>query len=210
MTPRAMAAAPSLRPSLISARPAPPRMLLVLDNGSEFTPEIADALERAAVPFERRAASDPDAWGAALSARSYVLSGRRRNDRPMNALNSRIIRHAVSSRRPLLGICYGAEMLALSAGGTIRRMTEPHRGAERVDVALGSSLCPAGSSIEVREQHRYEIARLGSLERLGSSERCSNELVRLGRTHVYGAQFHPEMTPDGRRILARFAALKGY
>ena len=185
-------------------------MLLVLDNGSEFTPEIAGALERAAVPFERRAASDPDAWGAALSARSYVLSGRRRNDRPMNALNSRIIRHAVSSRRPLLGICYGAEMLALSAGGTIRRMPGPHRGAERVDVALGSPLCPAGSSIEVREQHRYEIARLGSLERLGGSERCSNELVRLGRTHVYGAQFHPEMTPDGRRILARFAALKGY
>lgn len=185
-------------------------MLLVLDNGSEFTPEIADTLARAGMPFEQRAAADPGAWDAALPATSYVLSGRRRNDRRMNALNSRIIRHAISSRRPLLGICYGAEMLALSAGGTIRRMPEPHRGAEIVEAVRDSPLLPAGSAIGVREQHRYEIARLGSLERLGGSTRCANELVRLGRTHVYGAQFHPEATPDGRRILERFAALKGY
>lgn len=185
-------------------------MLLVLDNGSEFTPEIAAALSAAGVPFESRAAADPGAWDAARSASSYVLSGRRRNDRAMNALNSRIIRHAILSRRPLLGICYGAEMLALSAGGTIRRMPEPHRGAGLVMVAQDSPLCPAGRTVEVREQHRYEIARLGALSRLGGSEGCANEIVRLGDAQVYGTQFHPEMTPDGRRMLARFAALKGY
>lgn len=186
-------------------------MLLVLDNGSEFTPEIFAALASCSVPFESRTAADPGAWDAALAAGSYVLSGRRRNDRAMNALNSRIIRHAVSSRRPLLGICYGAEMLALSSGGTIRRMAGgPHRGAERVEVETGSPLCPAGASVLVREQHRYEIARLGGLVRLGGSARCANELVRLGGAHAYGAQFHPEMTADGRRILERFAALKGY
>ena len=201
---RAPAAKINFRP------PFPPPVLLVLDNGSEFTPEIAAALAAAGAPFESRAAADPGAWGAALSASSYVLSGRRRNDRAMNALNSRIIRLAVSSRRPLLGICYGAEMLALSAGGTIRRMPEPHRGAERVAVERGSPLCPAGRTVEVREQHRYEIARLGALARLGGSARCANELVRLGDAQIYGTQFHPEATPDGRRMLSRFAALKGY
>ena len=185
-------------------------MILVLDNGSEFTPEIAAALAAAGARFESRAAADPGAWDAALSAASYILSGRRRNDRAMNALNSRIIRHAVASRRPLLGICYGAEMLALSSGGTIRRMPEPHRGGERVEVEFGSPLCPAGASVHVREQHRYEIARLGGLSRLGGSARCANEIVRLGDTNAYGTQFHPEMTPDGRRMLERFAALKGY
>ena len=184
-------------------------MLLVLDNGSEFTPEIAAALTDAGARFESRAAADPGAWDAALSAHSYILSGRRRNDRAMNALNSRIIRHAVSSRRPLLGVCYGAEMLALSSGGTIRRMPEPHRGGERVEVEIGSPLCPAGP-FQVREQHRYEIVRLGGLSRLGGSARCANEIVRLGGAHAYGTQFHPEMTPDGRRMLERFAALKGY
>lgn len=198
-------------PSLISAPPFPLFVLLVLDNGSEFTPEIASALDAASVPFVSRAAADPGAWDAAVSAGSYILSGRRRNDRAMNALNSRIIRHAASSRRPLLGICYGAEMLALSSGGTIRRMQGgPHRGTEIVEVERGSPLCPAGAAVRVREQHRYEIARLGCLARLGGSARCANELVRLGDTHAYGAQFHPEMTADGRRMLERFAALKGY
>lgn len=187
-------------------------MLLVLDNGSEFTPEIAAALTAAGARFESRAAADPGAWNAALSAGSYILSGRRRNDRAMNALNSRIIRHAVSSRRPLLGICYGAEVLALAAGGTIRRMDRADRGVGMVEITRDSPLCPGGSAISVREQHRYEIARLGGrgLESIGRSDRCGNELVRLGGTHVYGAQFHPEMTADGRMLLGRFVRLKGY
>ena len=184
----------------------------MLDNGSEFTPEIAAALAADGAHFESRAAADPDAWDAALRADSYVLSGRRRNDRAMNVLNSRIVRLAVSRGRPLLGICYGAEVLALAAGGTIRRMEQADRGAGRVEIVRDSPLCPGGSTISVREQHRYEIARLGrrGLESIGRSSRCSNELVRLGRTHVYGAQFHPEMTADGRALLARFALLKGY
>lgn len=185
-------------------------MLYVLDNGSEFTPELVGMLGSAGAAFGVRTPGDPDAWDAALRAGSYILSGRRRNDSAMNVLNSRIIRHAAASGRPLLGICYGAEMLALSSGGTIRRMPEPHRGGERVEVELGSPLCPAGASVHVREQHRYEIARLGGLSRLGGSARCANEIVRLGGTHAYGTQFHPEMTPDGRRMLERFAALKGY
>ena len=199
--------------SASARRPAGrPPLLLVLDNGSEFTPEIAAALAADGAPFESRAADDPAAWDAALRADSYVLSGRRRNDRAMNVLNSRIVRLAVSRGRPLLGICYGAEVLALAAGGTIRRMDRADRGAGRVEIVRDSPLCPAGSTISVREQHRYEIARLGrrGLESIGRSGRCSNELVRLGRTHVYGAQFHPEMTADGRMLLGRFARLKGY
>ena len=193
-------------------RPAARPALLVLDNGSEFTPEIAAALAADGAHFESRAAADPAAWDAALRADSYVLSGRRRNDRAMNVLNSRIVRLAVSRGRPLLGICYGAEVLALAAGGTIRRMEQADRGAGRVEIVRDSPLCPGGSTISVREQHRYEIARLGrrGLESIGRSSRCSNELVRLGRTHVYGAQFHPEMTADGRALLGRFARLKGY
>ena len=193
-----------------SANPKP--QLLVIDNGSEFTVQLTATLARAGIPFEQRAAADPGAWDAALRADSYVLSGRRRNDRAMNVLNSRIVRLAVSEGRPLLGICYGAEVLALASGGTIRRMDRADRGAGRVEIVRDSPLCPRGSTISVREQHRYEIARLGErgLECIGRSGRCGNELVRLGRTHVYGAQFHPEMTADGRMLLGRFARLKGY
>lgn len=193
-----------------SPRPRP--VLYVLDNGSEFTPELVGMLGGTGAALDVRTPRDPDAWGAALRADSYVLSGRRRNDAAMNVLNSRIIRHAASAGRPLFGICYGAEMLALAAGGTIRRMDRADRGAGRVEITRDSPLCPRGSAIMVREQHRYEIARLGGmgLESIGRSGRCGNELVRLGGAHVYGAQFHPEMTADGRMLLGRFVLLKGY
>ena len=186
-------------------------MLLVVDNGSEFTPEITGLLARLGAAFSVCAPRDPGAWRAAQGAGSYILSGRRRNDAAMNALNSRIIRHAASAGRPLFGICYGAEMLALATGGTIRRMAEADRGLRRVEITRDSPLCPAGSSIAVREQHRYEIARLGGgLESIGRSDRCGNELIRLGNTSVYGSQFHPEMTDGGRSMLGRFVQLKGY
>jgi len=187
-------------------------VLYVLDNGSEFTPELVGMLGGAGAAFGVRTPRDPDAWDAALRAGSYILSGRRRNDPAMNVLNSRIIRHAAASGRPLLGICYGAEVLALAAGGTIRRMDRADRGVGMVEITRDSPLCPGGSAISVREQHRYEIARLGGrgLESIGRSDRCGNELVRLGGTHVYGAQFHPEMTADGRMLLGRFVRLKGY
>lgn len=179
--------------------------LLVLDNGSAFTPEIAGALEGAGARFELAPAGGMGLREAGRYG-SYVLSGRRRNDRRMNALNAGIVRHAASSGKPLLGICYGAEMVALASGGALRRMPAPRRGPAEVLVGAPNPLC--AGRLRVFESHAFEVARLGGLlEPLGGSAECANELVRVRGTGVFGAQFHPEMTPDGRRMIGRFAAL---
>ncbi len=180
-------------------------MLLVADNGSAYTGSLVEYLDRMGAGYARLR---PDEYAGCDVSKfgSYVLSGRRRNDPGMNLANSRIIRHAVSAGKPLLGICYGAEMLALTLGGAIRRMGEAHAGAGQVDILEPNPLC--SGSISVFESHRFEISRLGpSLERIGSSEACKNEMIRLGGSGIFGVQFHPEMTDDGREIIRRFAAL---
>src|SRR5439155_10572610 len=60
-----------------------------------------------------------------LSCDKVILSGRRMNDREINIVNSRIIRQCFENNIPLLGICYGAEILALTLGGAIRKMDMP-------------------------------------------------------------------------------------
>lgn len=133
----------------------------------------------------------------------YILSGRRSNNNNMNVINSDIIRHALYSSKPLLGICYGAEMLALVTGGTIRRMADRIRGPGRVTVTEENPLC--SGSLDVYESHSYEIARITPpVVRLAGSDTCRNEIIRYGDASIFGLQFHPEMTDDGRKIIHRF------
>ena len=71
----------------------------------------------------------------------------------MNRVNSEIINLAITRDKPLLGICYGAEMLALVAGGTIRRMASPAKGVAEVNTIRDNPLC--SGRIAVYESHAY-------------------------------------------------------
>lgn len=180
-------------------------MLLVLDNGSLFTPRITEILESSQIEFRRL---DHTGLRDADMERydSYILSGRRFNDPAMNVANAKIARHAAAAGKPLLGICYGAQIAALALGATIRRMGRTRRGRDWIEETAPNPLCRG--RMRVFESHRYEIARLGdTLERLGRSDLCANELVRARGTDVYGTQFHPEMSRDGGDLLTRFLAI---
>ena len=95
-------------------------MLLLVDNGSVFTKDISSTLSKSDVKFEQKS-FDEISLDEIRKYDSFILSGRRQNDSQMNAKNSKIILHAVNEKKKLLGICYGAEILALALGGTIRK-----------------------------------------------------------------------------------------
>lgn len=183
-------------------------VLLLVDNGSVFTENLVAFLREKKVDhrvmgFERISGHEPAKYD------SFILSGRRKNDRQMNALNSRVVNHAISARKPLLGICYGAEILALTTGGTIRKMGSPQRGDGSVRVTQDNPLC--GGTIRVYRSHSYEISQLGgSLVGLGRSDECKYELVMHKNGGIFGTQFHPEMTPDGLGLIERFTALNNF
>ena len=178
-------------------------MLLLVDNGSVFTKDIANTLSESDVIFEKRSFDEinPDEIG---KYDSYILSGRRNNDSKMNAKNSKIVLHAVSEKKKLLGICYGAEILALALGGTIRK-SSTIRGEQEI-TSNENSLC-IGKDI-VFESHSYEISKLGnSLNCIAESGNCKNEIIKHKELSIYGTQFHPEMTKDGQVMIKKFAKL---
>lgn len=175
-------------------------MILAVDNGSTYTPVLAKYLHHTGVPCKVRTFDDID---DIEGYSRYILSGRRRNDMRMNRSNAAVIRHALESDKPLLGICYGAELLALVLGGTIRRMASPVKGPESVTVTRENPLC--SGDLGVYESHAYEISSLPQpLSRLAGSASCRTEIIRYGDLHVYGTQFHPEMTDGGQDMLSRF------
>ena len=174
--------------------------MLLVDNGSAFT----DHIEQCLGDFLDARLTPDNLEGNIEKYDSFVLSGRKTSSKKTNAVNSAVIKHAYSQGKPLFGICYGAEILSLTLGGTLRSMLKPRRGKETVTFEE-NPLCKAGVR-QVFESHRYEIANLGSkLECLGGSAVCKNEFVRVDGKNMFGTQFHPEETDDGQEMLLKFA-----
>jgi GMP synthase (glutamine-hydrolysing) len=106
----------------------------------------------------------------------------------------------------LLGICYGAEILSLTLGGTIRKLKLTQKGNEIVKIKRENSLIT--KEIKVFESHGFEIAKLpDSLISIGESQNCKNEIIQYKGKSIFGTQFHPEMSSDGKGLIQNFCLL---
>lgn len=180
-------------------------MLLVVDNGSIYTENLTCLLEDAGVRFQTQAPYDlrQDSLG---DFDSVILSGRRRNERRINEINSRVITHAIGSGAKLLGICYGAEILALTLGGTIRRTDRLQKGRQTVMTTMENPI--SEGIMNVYESHGYEISRLpGTLVPVAESAGGRYEIIMHRERDIFGTQFHPEMSTDGCDLIRRFCLL---
>jgi len=106
----------------------------------------------------------------------------------------------------LLGICYGAEILAITLGGTIKKSDKHVGGQENVVIEKENEICRG--EIDVTESHNYEISQLGShLHSLASSKSCKYEIVKHNNLNIFGTQFHPEMSSDGQSMIQSFLSI---
>jgi len=145
-------------------------LLLVVDNGSIYTKNLIDFLSEKKIEFINQKFDEVD-LSDLQKFYSFILSGRRKNDKRINAVNSKIIKYAVSEKKSLLGICYGAEILATTLGGTIKKSDEHVGGQETVVIEKENEICH-GEKL-VTESHNYEISQLGSqLHSLANSKSC--------------------------------------
>lgn len=178
----------------------------MVDNGSVYTPHLVNFLESTKTPFYFLEFDKVDVSKLGQYD-SYILSGRRKNNQKMNAVNSKIVKDALSGGKPVLGICYGAEILALTLGSTIRKMSKTEKGSRKVTI-FGENPLFGGKQMDVFESHSYEISKIpASLQVLGGSETCKAEIIQVCSTNIFGVQFHPEMSKDGLALIGNFCSL---
>ncbi|MFB5607364.1 MAG: type 1 glutamine amidotransferase, partial [Candidatus Nitrosomaritimum yanchengensis] len=112
----------------------------------------------------------------------------------------------IKNNSKLLGICYGAEILALTLGGTIRKIPSLQKGNESIQIIRENSICK--NSINVFESHSFEISKLPSiLISLAKSKNCKYEIIQYEKKPIFGTQFHPEMSKDGNDLIESFCLL---
>ena len=180
-------------------------MLLVVDNGSIYTKNLTDFLRKKNIPFELQT---PQLLELNLlkNYNSVILSGRRKNEKIINEINSKIINFSIKNNLKLLGICYGAEILALTLGGTIRKTQSLQKGKEKITLLENSLI--SENNLVVFESHSFEIAKLpNSLIPLAKSNNCKYEMIQYENKSIFGTQFHPEMSLDGHKLIERFCSL---
>jgi len=176
-----------------------------VDNGSVYTKNLIDFLTEKKIKFKYKKHNHLT-LSEIENFNSFILSGRRKNNQEMNALNSKIIQHSVSEQKNLLGICYGAEILALTIGGTIRKKNTLEKGDQEITILKENPLCTG--TIRVFESHNYEISRINnSLINVANSKNCLYEIIQLNNHNIFGTQFHPEMSSDGKAIIDVFVSL---
>ena len=177
-------------------------MLLVVDNGSVYTKSLLDFLTEKSIHHES-ISFDKIILSKLSNYSALILSGRRKNNSLMNVINSKIIKYAVTERKPLLGICYGAEILALTLGGTLKKMDQIHKGNQEIEILKTNPLC--NGKINVFESHSYLISKIDTtFTKIAKSNVCDFEMIQYDDLNIFGTQFHPEMSSDGKLLLERF------
>jgi len=110
---------------------------------------------------------------------------------------------------PVLGICYGQQLIAHILGGTVRPGDKGEFGLAVLDVAPGDSALLHGVSNggQVWMSHRDIVsAPPPGFRTLATTFTCETAAIEDPERKLYGVQFHPEVvhTKDGAKILENF------
>ncbi len=122
-----------------------------------------------------------------------------------------IVKEAIEKRIPILGSCYGHQLLALALAGPIhvRRCAEPEVGWIPVEIKMDSKLLGKRRTAYSFSIHFDEVVNLDhSYHILASSEFCEIQAFQVEGKPVWGLQIHPEIDiPSARRLLRNLIRL---
>jgi GMP synthase (glutamine-hydrolysing) len=180
--------------------------VVVLDFGSQFAQLIARRVRELNVYSELLPHDTPMAELERRGATAIILSGGPNSVYDVDAPKPD---PAIwSGRIPVLGICYGAQLMALELGGDVLATSKREYGPATVTLNEDDGLF-AGLDRDqpVWMSHGDSITRLPDGFR-STAQSDSTPFAGLvdERRNLYGIQFHPEVvhTPRGRQVLRNF------
>jgi GMP synthase (glutamine-hydrolysing) len=178
--------------------------VVVLDFGSQYSQLIARRIREAGVysillPWDT-------SWEeiARLRPKGIILSGGPASvyDEGAPSLPAWVLREDV----PVLGICYGMQLIASALDGGVEPATRREYGPAKIEVTQSYPLfrdLPA--SLDVWMSHGDHVTRLPT-GYVGIARSSNAPIAGMTDGRRYGIQFHPEVvhTPLGRDLLRNF------
>jgi GMP synthase (glutamine-hydrolysing) len=184
--------------------------IAVLDYGSQYSQLICRRVREAQVyaeliPWDKAAEILPR-----MQPQGVILSG---GPNSVYAAGAPTLPDAVLALDvPVLGICYGLQLLAYSFGGQVSPGNEREYGSAKVEVTGGSAqvsplFTGLPASLQVWMSHGDRVERLpDNFIAIGHSANSPLAAIADEARRLYGIQFHPEVvhTPQGPALLENF------
>ena len=178
----------------------------VLDFGSQYTQLIARRLREAGAFSILMAPDTPVDEIAALKPKGIILSGG-----PSSVYEHQAPRcdpNLLDLNVPMLGICYGMQMLCQLLGAAIEPVPDREFGRAQLSVTDPADLLdrlPQHTTVWM--SHGDQVTDLDTtFDVLAATPPCPHAAVRHKKRPLFGVQFHPEVThtPHGVDILHNF------
>ncbi|WP_375616492.1 MULTISPECIES: glutamine-hydrolyzing GMP synthase [unclassified Bartonella] len=195
-----------------------PDTVLIIDFGSQVTQLIARRVRAMGVyceivPFQLALEAT-----RRINPKAIVLSGSPYS--VMDESSPRVPMEIFEAGIPILGICYGEQVMCIQLGGKVEAGHEREFGRAFLEVqeksVLFDGVWEKGSCYQVWMSHGDRVAALPKGFRIiGTSKGAPYAAIADEKRHFYAVQFHPEVihTPDGTKLLQNFvhkiSAIKG-
>ena len=185
--------------------------VVVIDFGSQYSQLIARRVRELEVYCELIPYDAPAEASQQLSPLGYILSGG-----PASVYGAgapRLPAHILVSGRPVLGICYGMQLLTHRLGGQVDPSQEREYGLAELElidpanIPLFSQLQRTSSELAVWMSHGDRVTQLPpDFSVLARSRNSPYAAIGDPKRGLYGLQFHPEVTHtvQGQALLKSF------
>lgn len=180
--------------------------VVILDFGSQYVQLIARRVREQHVYSQIVRYDTPAAEIAALAPKGIILSGGPASVYEPNA--PRCDPALWQLNIPILGICYGMQLLCQALGGVVEPVPTREFGRTPCQFLTSDPLLeglPSHSIVWM--SHGDQVVRVSEdFVSLASTPQCPIAAVRHRQRPIYGLQFHPEVahTEHGRQILRNF------
>jgi len=194
--------------------------LLIIDFGSQVTQLIARRLRELSVYCEIHPYQNvTDVFLAEFAPRAIILSGG--PDSVMREGSPRPPRAIYDLGVPILGICYGQQVMMHDLGGRVeagehataefgRAFVTPEK--DRIDLLTGWFMDGSGRE-QVWMSHGDHVAEIApGFAVYGTSPGAPFAITADAERHFYAVQFHPEVhhTPNGKTLYENFVRAAGF
>jgi len=179
--------------------------VLILDFGSQYTQLIARRVRELNIYCEIHPFNKVPSNLAEFKA--VILSGSPSSVRSDQAPHVDL--SEIRGKKPLLGVCYGAQYLAHFHGGKVAPSNTREYGRANLSFVQENEVFFEGitKGSQVWMSHSDTIKELPTGgERLASTHDVENAAYKIGGEDTYAIQFHPEVyhSTDGKQLLENF------
>ncbi len=186
--------------------------VVIIDFGSQFTQLIARRIRELGVFSEIVSHKKINISGINQTVRGIILSGGPLNVYQINkySFDKKILELNI----PILGICFGHQILSKLNGGRVRQSKHREFGLANIfkkrDSLLTKNFYGVKKTKEVWMSHADQVSKLPkNFQVIASSTNSKYAIVENKLKKYYGVQFHPEVThtENGKKLISNFVFL---